>query len=397
MKITFSNTPEQNELVRAMGSRNEFESKAAQEAFAQLLATQLGYIYQQADTTKFLYEDFEYKQGDDPSFPLELFANVAAGYFSIWTNPMPGGVPTNNVVQSIQEVKFATYRLDSAWSLLAKYARTMRLDIIAKALERLLQEVLLKTNINAWSVALLALAQAQHTLGHAAGATPTGHVFRSATAGAFTLDEFNKLLTFFRRVNGSWNGGTPVGGGGRPTDMIMSPEMMQYIRAMSYNPINTTAANKVAITANSQQSAAAVVTLPEAQRAQVFGSGGVPQFYGINIMELNELGFNQDYPVLFGSYANAAGSQYASNIPLQGIGAANGATFNPATDELVVVVDATKQLGMRAIGTDADTGSIFSLEPDDQFTKRSGRIGWNGGIEEGRMFVESRSLAALVV
>lgn len=387
MKIKFNENEAQLQLIRAMGSKNKEESRAAQEAFAALLAPALGQVYQQADTTRFLFQDLPYRADDDPSFPLELFSSVPEGYFSIWSAPMPGGIPSNTVHQAIDEVKFTTYRLDSAWSVLAKYARQMRLPFLAKALERLTQEVLLKTNHAAWSVILAALAQARHDF----KGNNIGHVFASQTAGQFTLEDFNQLLTYFRRLNSSWVGGTPVGGASKPTDMIVSPEIMEKFRAMAYQPINTKGGNLTAISAGTDASSGAVVTLPEAQRAQLFNSGGIPEFYGINIIELLELGKGQDYEVLFQDYIGS------TDLPRISTGTASGQTFSATDDELVIVVDASKDIGHRAIATDSDTGSVFSLEPDDQFVKRSGKIGWFGGIEEGRLVLETRGLAAMVI
>jgi len=385
MKIQFKETPKQLELVAQMGSKDSTVAQRAQHAFAALMGKPLGHVYQQADTTKFLYQDMPFRADDDPSFPLELFAQVPEGYFSIWSAPMPGGVPTNTVHQPIEEVKFSTYRLDSAWSILAKYARQMRLPIIAKALERLLQEVLLKTNHQAWTVFLAALAQAQHEI---KGVT-RGHVFTTDTAGKFTLDDFNHLLTYFRRLNAAWTGGTPVNSAGRPTDIIVSPEIMEKFRAMAYNPINTKAANEVAIAAASDASSAATVTLPEAERSRIYNSGGVPEFLGINVLQLNELGKDMDYQVLF--------EQYIGSTALTKFDGTGSTDFNPSTNELVIVVDASQDLAYRAIAKDSDTGSTFSLEPDDQFFKRSGKIGWFGGIEEGRLVTETRPIAGLVI
>lgn len=387
MKLKFNESQDQLELIAAMGSPNRQQSEAAQEAFAALLRPTLGQVYQQSDTTKFLYRDMPYRIDDDSSFPLELFADVPEGYFSIWSAPMPGGIPTNTVHQPIEEVKFTTYRLDSAWSILSKYARQMRLPIIAKALERLLAEVQLKTSHAAWSVFLAALAQARHSYKGA----ETGHVFASAVPGRFTLDDFNQLLTYFRRLNSSWVGGTPIGGASRPTDIIVSPEMMEKFRSMAYNPINTKGGNETSISANNVDAASAVVTLPENQRAALYNSGGIPEFFGINVLELLELGKSEDYQVLFADYIGS------TDLPRISTGEASGETFDAANDELVIIVDASKDLAYRAIATDSDTKSVFNLEPDDQFVKRSGKIGWFGGIEEGRMVLDTKGMAALVV
>ncbi len=386
MKINFSETPEQLELIKTMGSKNQVEAKAAQEAFAALVGPTLGQIYQQADTTKFLYRDWTFQEDQDNSFPLDLFSNVPEGYFSIWSNNLPGGVPTNTVHQVIEEVKFTTYRLDSAWSILAKYARQMRLPIITKALERLLQEVLLKTNQAAWSVILAALAQARHGLKGATDSSgATGHVFHSTVDGQLTLPDYNKFITFFRRLNASWVGGTPVGGASKPTDFVVSPEIMEQFRALAYQPINYVGVGGITATA-----ATPMVMLPEGDRKALYEGGGIPSFYGVNMIELLELGKNQDYEVLFEDYIGS------TQFPIIGTTTANQ-TFDASADELIIVVDASKDLGIRALATDSDTGSVLSLEPDDQFIKRSGKIGWYGGLEEGRMVLNSKGLAALVV
>ena len=382
MKIQFKETPEQLELIAAMGSKDKAKASAAQFAFAKLIQPTLGTIYQQADTTGFLYRDMPYRVDDDPSFPIELFADVPHGHFSIWSAPKPGGLPSNHISQSIDEVKFTTYRLDSAWSINSKYARKMRLPIIAKALQRLVQEVLLKTNYSAWSVVLAALAQATHTI----GGTSLGHVFASKTAGAFDMDDFNQLQTYFRRLNSSWVGGTPIGGAGKPTDMIVSPEMLEKFRAMAYNPINTKA--PLGIT---PINSSAAVTLPEAQRAALYASAGVPEFYGINLIELLEFGKGQDYQTLFAEFIGS------TDLPRLATKAASGETFSATADELVVIVDASKDMAYRAIATDSDTSSVFSLEADDQYQKRADKLGWYGGIEEGRVVTDTRFIAAMVV
>jgi len=383
--IQFKETPEQIALVTAMASTNKVEAMAAQETFASLLAPVLSTIYQAADTTAGIYQDIAYRQDEDPSLPLEVYGNKPQGYMNIWSQSIKGGLATNQIHDVIEEVKFHTYTLDSAVSYNVKFARRARLNVIAKALERMVQEVLLKTNVYGWSTIFGAIANSSYTVKKVAS---QGTTYRSATANQFSLTDFNKLITFFRRLNASWNGGTPVGGASKPTNMILSPEMMESLRTMAYNPINTTAANGVAISANSQQSAAAVVALPEADRKALYASAGIPNFYGVDIAELLELGLGMDYQTLFSQYSTASIAKF------DGTG---GAVFDKDNDELIVVLDASKDFAFRAIKTDGDNNSVFALEPDDQFVKRSGKIGLYGGVEEGRMVLDARGAAALLV
>lgn len=389
MKIKFNANPEQLELIKAMGSKDRAVAEPAQLAFAQLMGPVLNHVYQQADTTKAFYTDWAFDPEDDPSLPLELFSRVGKGYFSITQQNLPGGLATNTVHQPIDEVKFQTYRLDSTVSFLQKYAKKMRLPIIAKAMERLLQEVLLKTNLAAWNVILAALAAASHSVTINA-VTSTSHVFASQTAGEFTLEDLNRLLTYFRRLGASWNGGSPADGANKPTDLVLSPEIMQQLRSMAYNPINTRGGNRTAITANSQQSAGAVVALSDEQRSALFSSAGVPEFYGISITELLELGPSQDYQTLF--------SEYIGGTTLPYIGTSGSSvTYNSATQNLILVLDSSREAGIRPLATDPETNSAFNLEPDDQWVKRSEKIGYYGHISEARVFLDSRAIAGLVV
>ena len=381
MKLTFDETPKQLELIRAMGSKNKVTAETAQNAFAALLSPILGQVLQQADTTKQFYRDFPYDEGTNPSYTAELFLNVDKEHFAVWSAGMPGGLATNTFFLPHDEVKFTTYRLDSAWSILIKYAREGSLQVVSRALERLMQEVLLKTNHMAWSVMLAALAQASHSyLG-----VSMGHVTRAAATGVLTLEDQSALLTRFRRLNSSWTDGTPVGGGGSPTDMYLSPQMMQYLRSLSYNPINIKGANNTTGTANS-----GIVTLPEAQRAALWNSGGVPEFYGIAIHELLELDKGNAYSVLFDTYIGSL------DIPLVD-GTASGTVFDSATNEVMLVIDSSRDLGLRALEKSAENGSTFTLEPDDQFLKRSKKLGWFGGLEEGRHVTDTYGLHAMVL
>ena len=61
------------------------------------------------------------------------------------------------------------------------------------------------------------------------------HVMTANTAGSLLLDDFNSLLTQAKRNNPSWAAGTPERSRGI-TDLIVSPEIVQSLREMAYNP-----------------------------------------------------------------------------------------------------------------------------------------------------------------
>lgn len=379
MKITFKETPEQLELIAKMGSKNVVEAAQAQEIFAQLLSPTIGQVFNQADTTKMFFKELSFREDEDPTFPIEPFLDLTQDTLSVWSQGMPGGLATNQVFHAIQEIRFVTYKLDSAISYLAKYARQTRLPIIAKYMERMIQTILVKCQNMAWQVLFTALANATHN--------GRPHVFAASTAGQYSLKDYNQLLTYFKRLNRSWVGGTPVGGATRPTDIVVSPEIMEQFRAMAYQPINNVAVNNITATA-----ATPFITLPEEERRNIFNTAGVPEFFGINVIELLELGVNQPYNALF---ANAIG-----NVTIPFVDPTNttsNVTFNAGTNQLVLVVDNTKDYAWKAIATDGDSGSAFTLQPDNQFVQRSGKIGFYGSVQEGRLVLDTRPMAGLVV
>ena len=89
-----------------------------------------------------------------------------------------------------------------------------------------LQEVLLKQQSTSANLILGSLADAS-TNGEA-------HVMdQSSETLGFTLADFNKLVTKAKRINTAWTGGTPDNSIKGITDLIVSPETMEDLRAIA--------------------------------------------------------------------------------------------------------------------------------------------------------------------
>jgi hypothetical protein len=380
MKIEFKGNEDQKELLRKMASKSRTEAQEAQEIFAALMSPVLGEVFAQANTTSLVYRDMPFDENDDPSFPINAFKDIGKDRLTIWSQGYAGGLPTNKVYEPIEEIKFQIYRLDSAIAWDKKYARKVRMPIIAKYLERLLEELAVKQDANAWAIVMAALADATHN--------GQGHVFRSLTADVFSLEDFNKALTYFRTLNRSWVGGTPVGGASRITDMVCSPAIVESLRSMAYQPINTKVANNITPTTANDDGAGGVVTLPESERARIFNTGNAPEFFGVNIVELLEFGANQDYIKLLNQFHTGTISK---------LDGTTGAGAVADADDLILFLDASKDIGLRAVETSGENPSTFSLEVDDQFTVRSNTIGYFGSVSEGRVVVDTKGMMALVV
>ena len=359
MRLQLKNTLEQVELIKAMGSKNSSTSREAQEAFAAFIGPVVQEVLLQAGTAASVYTDAPYDEDDSPSFPLDLYYDErnVDNHITVFSQSVAGGLPSSQVV-GMQELKIATFSLDAAVSFLKKYARRGRLDIAAKAIERMAQEVLVKQERNAWAVVLKALAN-----GTTGG---NSHALQITGTTAFSLDHMNQLMTRMKRINESFAAGTPAAAYSNGiTDLYMGPEVMEDVRAFAYNAVGGSTAG------------ASVTDLPDGVREEIYRSAGTSTIYGVTLNELNELGIGKKYNTLYDSFA--------------------GAPFDATTDVLVVGIDNSKGAFIRPVAQQSETGGTFNAQADDQFAQRSEKVGFFGKIEEGRVCLDARAVVGLTL
>lgn len=371
MKITLKRTPEQIELVKAMASRNRTVAYEAQVALAEFIGPVLAEVINNAPTISSLFNTLQFNADDNPSIPLDLYNDINdEDYVKVYSQSHAGGLPTNQVLPTASELKIATYSLDTAVSFDRRYAAKSRMDVVSKTFTRVAQEILAKQETTSASLVMGALADA--------ATNSTDHVRKTAlTDGSFLLDDINKMMTLSKRINGSFLGGTPAAGSARGiTDLIVSPEVVEELRAMAYNPINT----KGGAGGTSADGLAA----PDEIRMSVYNSAGLPEFYGISIMEILELGANKRFTNLFDTASVAGSSSTAAKTFATG-------------DDLVIGLDRSRDSLIRAVAVDEDNGGEFNLIADDQYSIRQNKIGYFGSIEEGRMILDDRALVGTIV
>ena len=389
MKIVLKRTDEQVELIKAMASRNREVAYEAQIALAQFIGPVLAEVINNAPTVSNLFTSLQFNAEDNPSIPLDLYYDIFdEDYIKVYSQSVAGGLPQNIVQPTASELKVATYKLDSAVAFDKKYAAKSRLDVVSKTFTRVAQEVMLKQERTSANLLLTALAQA--STGNPATAADNYHVFRTAAANRFVLNDLNKLFTKIKRINASFVGGTPSGARRGLTDLIVSPEIVEEIRGMAYNPINTQVA-PVATPSTSYSAGNAPVVATDAVRDQIFSQAGLPEFYGVSIMEILELGVGKRFNTIFDTVAGS--TAYAGNYSIT----TSAAAFDGATEEIIIGLDRSRDSLIRAVAVDSDTGSEFNLTADDQYTLRQGKIGYYGGLEEGRMVLDNRALVGLIV
>jgi hypothetical protein len=384
MKIILDREKDQIELVKAMASKNKVTAYEAQAALAELMGPVIAEVVNNAPTVSNLFTTLTYQADDNPSIPLDLYHDILdEDYIKVYSQSVPGGLPTNYVQPTMSELKFTPYRLDSAYSFDRKYAAKSRLDVVGKTFTRMAQEVLLKRDRTAANMIFTALAEA--ATGKEAFTARNRHVFRTAQANRFLLDDLNKLFTKAKRINSSFVSGTPVGSRKGLTDLLVSPEIVEYIRALSYNPINTLAPNGAAVGGTSQP-----IALPDAERMAMFNNAGINEFYGVAITEIYEMGLGKRFNDIFDNVAGSTDYLNHGSITASSV-------FDGSAEEIIVGIDRSRDSLLRAVATDSDTGSSFSLEADDQFVNRQKRIGYFGDMEEGIMILDVRVLVGLIV
>jgi hypothetical protein len=361
MKMKLKNTPEQVELIKAMGSKSPEISRPATEAFAAFIGPVVQRVLQQANTASYIYTNVEYDEDDNPSYPLDLFYEQDGKdpYVTIWSQQMAGGLPASQIAGNA-ELKISTYKLDTAISFLKKYARKSRLDVVSKGIERMANEILVKQDRNAWAVALKGLADSKAT-----------NVVDVAE-GAFGLSDINALMTKMKRLNSSYprGGGTPQSAYSKGvTDLFVSAEVVEDIRAISYNPYSATAEQ-----------------VGDGVKDEMYRSAGFGNLFGVNIVDLYEFGATQKYNALYTS--TICGGTLT--------GADGNAGGNAAgTQEIMVGIDRAAEAFVRPVARNSETGGTFTALPDDQYAQRQDKIGFYGGLEEGRVMLDSRAIVGL--
>jgi len=377
MEITLKRTDEQVELVKAMASSNRDIAYEAQAALAKFIAPVLAEVVNQAPTLANKFQSFTFNSEDNPSFPLDLYYDVTdEDYIYTWSQSLAGGLPTNQVQPTHSEMKFTTYRLDSAISFEKRYAAKSRMDVIGKSMTRIAQEIMIKQETTSANLLLGALAEAK--------TDGVSHVHESSN-GKIMMEDFNKLITLSKRIHKSWYGGTPADGNRRGvTDLLVSPELIENLRAIAYNPVNTSAGVRVG---DATGTADSTIAATDSMRENLWRNAGIPEFFGIRLQEFSELGKGQRFNDVFGSMITAAGDKKSVDSFDTGD---NG-------DEIAIGLDSSVSSLWRAVATDSETGSEFSLAVDDQYSVRQGKIGYYGSLEEGRVILDNRALYGIKI
>lgn len=248
-------TDEQIALLKATASDNLDVAMAAQRAFAQALAEPLRMGIFDEDNLGGIYRREVLAPGAQANFPLDFVRPGTEDLdFTAITLPKQGTVPERHVEGD--ELWVPTFQIANAidWSL--RYARDARFDVVARALDVYRMGFTRKINEDGWHT-VLAAADAR-------GLVVNDSV---AQAGQLTKELVSKMQTAMTR-NAGGNGQA-----GRLTDLYLSMEAMEDLRAWDISEID------------------------DVTRREILQSAGqnLAVLYGTSLHFMTEYGVGQEY------------------------------------------------------------------------------------------------------
>ena len=203
--------------------------------------------------------------------------------FVAYTLPKQGRLPERHVEGD--EIWVPTYRIGNAIDWDIRYAEEARFDVIMRAIRVYEAGFVRKLNSDGWRT-LLGAADGRGLVVTALGAAPfTGATLApTPAAGQFTKELISRMRTAMVRGAGG------NGNAGRLTDVYLSMEAMESIRAWDVDEID------------------------EFTRREIFVSReyGLASIYGVVLHEMTEFGIGQEYENFLTSTLGRSHSTVAS-------------------------------------------------------------------------------------
>lgn len=254
------------DVLRATASSDTDQRSLAQRAFAAELNTSLRQGIFDRDNLGGIYEKQVLAPGAQANYPLDFVKPGDEDNFMAFAMPKQGRVPERHVEGD--ELWIPTFNIANSidWSL--KYAREARFDVIMRAIRVYEAGFVRKINSDGWRC-IIGAADGRGLVVTAAGSAPfTGSTLTpTPAAGQFTKELISRMKTTMTRGAGG------NGNSGRLTDVYVSMEAMEDIRAWDVDDID------------------------EFTRREIFVSKeyGLAQIYGIVLHEMTEWGEGQEY------------------------------------------------------------------------------------------------------
>jgi len=311
MANRFEPTPELTDLLVRSGSANKTEATVANAEFAKALELPLRQGVLNGDILDGIFEPIVLAQSATPEFPLDFLAPGTEKDFVAYTIPNHGYIPQRHVEGDY--VMVPTYDIGASIDYLLKYARDARWDVVGRAMEVLEAQFVKKMNDDGW-----------HTL--LAAATDRAIIVTDSDAdpGQFTKRLVSIMKTVMRRNGG---GNSSSNNRGMLTDLYVSPEALEDIRNWGIDQVD------------------------EITRREIYtaADGSINRVFGINLHDLDELGYGQEYQLFFENVLGGAGSMGSDKELVLGLDLRKRDSFiMPVRQEVQIFEDDTLHRQKRA-------------------------------------------------
>jgi len=255
------------DALRRAASANKEIREDAQQALAQALTVPLRKAIFDRDSLGEIFVKEVLEPGGQANYPLDFIKPGYEDEFVAFTLPKQGRIPERHVEGD--ELWVQTFRVGNTIDWDISYAENARFNVIERCIRAYEDGYIRKNNSDGWRT-ILAAADGRGLIVSATGAAPfTGAtVVPTAAAGQFTKELVSRMKTAMMRGAG---GNGPYAG--RLTDLYLSPEAMEDIRAWDADEVD------------------------EFTRRQIFVNEeyGLASIYGVTLHEMTEFGIGQEY------------------------------------------------------------------------------------------------------
>ena len=153
---------------------------------------------------------------------------------------------------------------------------------------------------------------------------------------------------------------------------------------MAFEPLNTKAA-----------SASFPLGGPEQFREDIYKNTGNPSIYGIELINVYDMGVGYAYNYVFNTYASVANNGSAAAYP--GFGGVGTATFSPGSEQVILGIDKRQDFLARLVENNPEDNSTLSVMADNQWSNRSEDVGFYSRLREGRVALDGRNVTTLIM
>jgi len=258
--------PEAVQALKATAASDPMIRDNAQRSFAAALNSPLRQGVFDRDNLGNIFERQVLAPGAQANYPLDFIKPGEEQNYIAFTMPKQGSIPERHVEGD--ELWVPTFRIANSIDWDIRYAEEARFDVIMRAVRVYEAGFVRKINSDGWRT-ILGAADARGLIITALGAAPfTGSTLTpTPAAGQFTKELISRMRTAMVRAAGG------NGNSGRLTDVYLSLEAMEDIRAWDVDEID------------------------EFTRREIFVSReyGLASIYGVVLHEMTEFGEGQEY------------------------------------------------------------------------------------------------------